>query len=309
MRGTFVNTLSDMMIRDERIIVVTADMGFATFEALRDKFPKRFINTGVSEANAAGVSAGLAMSGYTVFFYAQAEFVTLRCFEQVRLDIASNNLNVKLVGTSSGYTLGQYGVSHFALEDVAVMRALPNMSIFCPGDLYEAEEITKLACSFNGPAYIRIGRSNSAKDVRIHPKLPKINAGEPITVMEGGGPTIVSTGSMLFLAKEAADLLRKSGASAKLVSLPTIKPLNEKKILSLFKNTKSIYVLEEHSAIGGLGTAIAEIVADYGLPYRVVRLGTADTFLHTTGSRDYLLSLSGLTPNIIADKIKGDARL
>lgn len=306
MRGTFVNTLSDMMVKDERIIVVTADMGFATFEALRDKFPKRFINTGVSEANAAGVSAGLAMSGYTVFFYAQAEFVTLRCFEQVRLDIASNNLNVKLVGTSSGYTLGQYGISHFALEDVAAMRALPNMTIFCPGDIHEAEEVTKLACSFRGSAYIRIGRSNSAKDVHTHSKPPKIKVGEPITVTEGSGPTIVSTGSMLFLAKETAELLNRKGVNAKLISLPTIKPLNEKKILNLFKNTKSIYVLEEHSAIGGLGTAIAEIVADHGLPYRVVRLGTADTFLHTTGSRDYLLSLSGLTPNLIAKKILKD---
>ncbi len=306
MRGTFVKTLMGMMDKDEHILVVTADMGYGTFEELRDKFPERFVNTGVSEANAAGVCAGLALSGYTVFFYAQAEFVTLRCFEQVRLDIASNNLNVKFVGTSSGYTLCQYGISHFALEDVAIMRSLPNMTILCPGDIYEAELATKLACSFNGPAYIRIGRSNSAKDVCIHAKAPKMRIGEPITIVEGNGPVIVSTGSMLCVAKETAELLRKDGIKAKLVSLPTVKPLNVKKILGLFKNNKTVYVLEEHSMIGGLGTAIAEIVADVGLPYRVVRLGTKDTALHITGSRDYLLSMSGLRPKTIARKIAKD---
>ncbi len=306
MRGTFVKTLMGMMGRDARILVVTADMGYGTFEELRNKFPERFINTGVSEANAAGVCAGLALSGYTVFFYAQAEFVTLRCFEQVRLDIASNNLNVKLVGTSSGYTLSQYGISHFALEDVAIMRSLPNMTILCPGDLYEAEEATKLACSFRGPAYIRIGRSNSAKDVCIHQKAPKMRVGEPVVVVEGNGPVVVSTGSMLCVAKETVELLWKDGVKAKLVSLPTVKPLNAKKVLNLFKHSNAAYVLEEHSMIGGLGTAIAEIVADAGLPYKVIRLGTKDNAVHTTGSRDYLLSLSGLSPKVIANKIMKD---
>lgn len=306
MRGTFVKTLMAMMERDKNIVLVTADMGFGTFEELQKKFPARFINTGVSEANAAGVSAALAMNGYTAFFYAQAAFVTLRCFEQVRLDIASNNVNVKLVGTSSGFTLSQYGASHFALEDVAAMRALPNMTVLCPGDLYEAEQATRLACSFKGPAYIRIGRTTDGPDEYIHPRRPKMAIGEPIEIIPGDRTTIVSTGSMLTLARDAVSELNRTGLRAALVSLPTVKPLNANKILKLFKKDKSIYVLEEHSRIGGLGTAIAEMVADKGLPYRVVRLGTEDKFLHVTGSRNYLLGLHGLSAAKVAARVRRD---
>ena len=145
------------------------------------------------------------------------------------------NLDVKIVGGSSGITLSQYGVSHFALEDVAAMRSLPNMTVTCPGDLYEAEEITKLSCSFKGPAYIRIGRTNSGSDVFIHSKRPKIKIGEPIFIIKQSGPVIVSTGSMLFFAKEVVEKLRSKNISASLVSLPTVKPLNSKKIIDLFK--------------------------------------------------------------------------
>jgi transketolase len=297
-----------MMEKDEKIIVVTADMGYGTFEALRDKFPDRFINTGVSEANAAGVSAGLALSGYTVFFYAQAAFVTLRCFEQVRLDIASNDLDVKLVGTSAGFTLCQYGVSHFALEDVAAMRSLPNMTVMCPGDIYEAEWATKASCSFKGPAYIRIGRSNSGPDVFIHPKKPSLKIGEPIIIRKGDKATVVSTGSMLFLAREVEKELHAKKINASLVSMPTVKPLNGPKTLNLFKKNKAVYVMEEHSVIGGLGSAISELVTDRGLPYKVVRLGTGDKFLHVAGSRDYLLSLHGLTAKKIAARIARDIK-
>lgn len=310
MRGTFVKTLIGMMEKDENIMVVSADMGFNTFEPLRDKFPERFINTGISEADAAGISAGLALSGHTVFFFAQASFVTLRCFEQIRLDIASNNLNVKIVGGSSGITLSQYGVSHFALEDVAAMRALPNMAVMCPGDLYEAEEITKLSCSFKGPAYIRIGRTNSGPDVFIHPKKPKIKIGEPVFINKQNGPVIISTGSMLFFAKEVVEKLRLKNICASFVSLPTVKPLNSKKIIDLFKKNKIAYVFEEHSVLGGLGSAISEIITDKGLPYKVVKMGTQDKFLHVAGSREYLLGLHGLATNkVVARIIKDSAKI
>jgi transketolase len=306
MRGTFVKTLFEMMERDERIVVVTADMGFGTFEELRERFPDRFINTGVSEANAAGISAGLAMSGYFVYFYAQAAFVTLRCFEQVRLDIASNNVNVKIVGTSSGFTLCQYGVSHFALDDVAAMRSLPNMTILCPGDLYEAEAVTKLSKEIAGPVYIRIGRSNDGPDVRIHGAMPSVAVGVPIALRRSEGPVIVSTGSALFMAQRACEELEKRDVHASLFSLPTVKPLDAEQVLGMFNGTHTVYVLEEHSIIGGLGTALSELVAGAGLPLRVVRLGTGDWFVHETGSREYLLGLHGLSPKQIADRIEGD---
>jgi transketolase len=178
----------------------------------------------------------------------------------------------------------------------------------CPGDLYEAEQVTRLAASFKGPAYIRIGRTTGGADGMIHQKKPRVVVGEPIVIRRGKDAAIISTGSMRAMARAAVDKLAEGGVEAALVSLPTVKPLNSKKILELFKNNKTVYVLEEHSRIGGLGTAIAEIVADRGLPYRVVRLGTEDKFLHVTGTREYLLGLHDITPAKIAARVKRDLK-
>lgn len=304
MRTIFVKTLTELMRKDAKIITLTADMGFGVFEDLQKEFPDRFINTGVAEANTAGIAAGLALSGYTVFFYAQAPFATMRCFEQIRLDIASNNLNVKIIGTSAGFTLGQYGISHFALEDIAIMRVLPNMRVICPGDLYEAELATRAAYEVKGPVYVRIGRSNIGADQIIHFKKPNLERGKSITIKKGSGAAIFATGSMLFTANEVLGDLKKNKFFPALISTPTIKPFDKGIIFQIAKKVKTIFTLEEHSIIGGLGSAVAEAMADYNIrDLRLIRLGTQDQFLHVAGSRDYLLSLNGLSKEQIVKRI------
>lgn len=296
------------MRRDPKIMTLTADMGFGVFEDIQKSFGDRFVNTGVAEANTAGIAAGLALSGYTVFFYGQATFVTMRCFEQVRLDIASHNLNVKIIGTSAGFTLSQYGVSHYAIEDVALMRLLPNMTVLCPGDLYEAELATKLAHTINGPVYVRIGRTNSGADKNVHLKKPVLTLGAPILVRKGKGIVLVANGSMLARANEVVLTLEKRGISASLLSMPFVKPIDEKALFKFMKGAKIVFTLEEHTVIGGLGSAVAEVIQDSGRQVPVIKMGIKDAFLHIVGSRDYLLERNQLSVKDIVNTIVRDTK-
>ena len=309
MRTTFVKTLMGLMEADPKIVTLTADMGFGVFEELQATFPNRFVNTGVAEANTVGIAAGLALSGYRPFFYAQAPFATLRCFEQMRLDIASNNLDVKIVGTSSGFTLGQYGASHCVFEDVGAMRLLPNMTIVCPGDVYEAEMATREAATMTTPLYIRIGRSNSfGSDQLIHTNKPPFQIGKGILISEGAGIALVATGSMLLTASRVAEKLREAGVSVALVSMHTIKPVDTEMLQKLSREIKTIITLEEHSEIGGLGSAVLEQMHTINPAVRVVRIGTKEKFLHVTGSREYLLGQHGLTADQVCETIMTIAR-
>lgn len=301
MRTVLVKHLTDILSKDKKSILLTSDMGFGVLENIQFKFPKQFINTGVAEANTAGIAAGLALSGYTVFFYAQAAFATMRCFEQVRLDIASHNLNVKIIGTSAGFSLSQYGTSHYSIEDIALMRLLPNMKIFCPGDLYEVKAALRLAYKSKGPAYIRIGKTNNGNDQYIHRIKSNIKIGKAIVIKKGEDAALMATGSMLFRAREVIDLL-KSKIDVALISVPIIKPIDKELICDIVAKKIPIFTLEEHSIIGGLGSAVAEVVADSGNG-RVIRMGINDRFLHITGSRDYLLSRYSLSAKQIAKKI------
>jgi len=308
MRNTFVKTLTNLVQNDPKVIVLTADMGFGVFEEFQANFPDRFINTGVAEANTAGIAAGLALSGYTVFFYAQATFATMRCFEQIRLDIASNNLNVKIVGTSAGFNLSQYGVSHYAVEDIALMRLLPNMTVLCPGDLYEAELVTIAAYKIKGPAYIRISRSNSGPDQKIHQSKPRFKIGHPILLSRGKNAALIATGSMLFLAQQVVKTLKTKGLSVSLISMPTVKPINARVVSQFLKNKKIIFTLEEHTIIGGLGSAVIELLGNANKGLRVIALGLQDRFLHVAGTREYLLSRHNLSHDHIVSRILKDIK-
>lgn len=308
MRGKFVSALIEEMRVDESIFVITADMGFGVFEDLKLEFPERFLNTGVAEANSVAIAAGLAMSGFKVVFYAQAPFATMRCFEQIRLDVASNNLNVKVVGTSSGFTLSQYGTSHYAVEDVGIMRILPNFTIICPGDLQEAEQATKFILNHSGPAYLRIGRSNSGPDIKIHKKKKILKRGRPIFIEGNGDVAIFATGSMLFSAYQVYKLLFKVGIKTSLFSVPFIKPIDGIYMKKAMAGKKIIFTIEEHSEIGGLGTAISEFIIKENIKIQMIKIGTKDKFVHLTGSRDFLLSQHGLSVSQIKNFIKQQIR-
>lgn len=293
-----------LMEADPKIVTLTADMGFGVFEELQATYPDRFINTGVAEANTVGIAAGLALSGLRPFFYAQAPFATMRCFEQVRLDIASNNLNVKIVGTSAGFTLGQYGASHCTFEDVGAMRLLPHMTVVCPGDLYEAEMATRAAAVMGTPVYIRMSRSDSfGPDRLLHTNKPPFEIGKAILLSEGTDIALIAAGGMLLAAIRVAEKLRAAGISVTLVSMHTVKPVDRDMLGKLANQVKIFITMEEHSEIGGLGSAVLEAVSDINMGIRVVRLGTKEKFLHVAGSREYLLQQHGLSVDQVYETI------
>jgi len=300
MRTAFLNTFVDLMRTHEDIIGLTADMGFSVFEDVEKEFPERFINTGVTEQSTVGIAAGLALSGYKVYVYAQAAFVTMRCFEQIRLDVGYNHLNVKIVGTAAGFNLNQLGVSHFALEDVGLMRMIPGLTIFTPGDPIEAGWATREAYRIDGPVYLRLTKSESPI---VHQQKFRLKVGQAIKIREGRDLSIFVSGSLLPLAKDVVFTLGEKKIKASLISVPTIKPIDEKLILQEARKTRAIFTIEEHYVVGGLGSAVAEIIAESGMKVKFYRFGVPDKFTSITGSVQYLLEYNRLSVDQITSQI------
>lgn len=301
MRTAFLQKLTSLMNEDEKLIVITADMGFSVFEEMQVKFPKRFINTGVTEQASISIATGIALSGYKVFFYAQAPFATMRCFEQVRLDVAYNHIDLKIVGVASGFASNQLGVSHFALEDVALMRVLPGMTIFTPGDPIEADWATSKAYELLTPCYIRLTKAGSRV---IHEKPLTTKVGEMISLDRGDAGSLFVSGNLLPLAYDIKEELKKKNIHLSLISVPTVKPLDTKYIKSEARNTKHIFTLEEHSIIGGLGSAVAEVIAEEHLDVTFKRFGAPDRFTSVTGSPAFLLEYNGISVDKISAEIE-----
>lgn len=300
MKATFINTLTELMDKNKEVVTVTADMGFSVFEDLQKKQPKRFINTGVTEQASTSVAAGLALSGYKVFFYAQAAFVTMRCFEQLHLDVAYNKLNIKVLGVNAGVSLNQLGVSHFSVEDVGIVRTLPGVTIFTPGTPNEMKWALEEAYRIDGPVYLRYSKlQDSEKN-----KVKTFTVGKPVEIKNGNDAILLVSGGIMSMAKETIKLLEKKNIHIGLYSMPTVKPIDKKSLLSVCKNKKIVFTLEEHSIIGGLGSAVAEIFAETPNAPLLHRFGIQDTFMGVTGSMEYLLSINGLSPQKIASSIK-----
>ena len=292
MRTTFIETLKELARQDERIFLLTADMGYSVFEKFREEFPDRFLNTGIAEQNTIGIAAGLASRGKIVFVYSIIPFVTMRCFEQIRLDLAYNKSNVKIVGVGAGFTYGSLGSSHHALEDISLMRSLPNMTVLCPGDPVETRELIKQSCEHTGPVYIRLGKNGEPK---IHPDDKKIPLGRAIEISTGDDLILITTSTMLETGKRWVDEWKNEGISVSLVSMPTMKPFDTESIKKFILSNTPIISLEEHNIIGGLGSAIAEVIADTGIGVKFLRLGINDKFSHFVGGHDYQKQKSNLT--------------
>ena len=217
MRNTFIKYLTEQARFDKRIFVITPDLGFSVLEKFRDEFPDRFLNTGIAEQNAIGIAAGLALSGKLVYVYSITPFVTMRCFEQVRLDIAYMKTNVRLVGVGAGLSYGAAGATHHAIEDIAIMRALPNMVVCCPGDPIEVRELVRQSFNFNGPIYFRLGKNG---EPNIHNKETDIKIGQAIKITEGDDMTLITTGNMLEQGYHWMRQLKEQGKSITLLSMP-----------------------------------------------------------------------------------------
>lgn len=300
MRTTFVHTLIRLAKGDKHVWLVTGDMGFSVFEGFAQDFPKQYLNIGVAEQNMVGVSAGLALSGKKVFAYSIIPFITLRCLEQIRNDVCIQNTNVKLVGVGEGFSYGQLGPTHHSLEDIAVMRSLANMIVVCPGDPWEVEKATLAIAKIKKPAYLRIGKKG---EPILHNKGSKFVLGKGIIMRDGEDLTLISTGNMLETAVRVCERLNKNKIRIRLISMHTVKPIDRELIVESAKKTSALFTIEEHSVIGGLGSAVADVVAQEGLRVKFHPFGVGDKYTKAAGSQDYLRKINGLSDKQIYGEI------
>ena len=292
MRNAFINALTAVAARDPRIMFLTADLGYKLFDDFARRYPGRFMNVGVAEANMAGVAGGLALEGKKPFIYSITPFATLRCYEQIRNDICYHEAEVTVVGVGGGYSYGPNGPTHHALEDIGVMRMLPNMTILCPGDPAETVAAVNAIAEHRGPVYLRLGR---AGEMVVHPGPVSLKIGQSFTLREGNDVAILSTGNMLATAMAVAERLAPSGIAARVVSMPTVKPLDVATVDRAARETRAVVTLEEHVLAGGFGAAVAEHLADAGLVTRFRRFGAADRFAHICGDQEFHREANGLT--------------
>jgi transketolase len=301
MRTAFIQTLTSLAEKDPRIMLLVGDLGFGVVTDFAKKFPKQFLNVGVAEQNMAGVAAGLAMSGKIVFTYSIANFPIIRCLEQIRNDICYHHANVISVAVGSGFCYGALGMTHHGTEDIAIMRSLPYMNVIAPGDPKEAQYATEYFAQGNGPGFLRLGR---AGEPDVHKGNINWQFGKAIKVRKGTDMTIIATGSMLKKAVETADLLEQQGKSVAVLSMHTIKPLDEDAIREAANATPFIATLEEHGILGGLGGAVAEVLlekSDTKIHFK--RFGLPSEFTKFVGSQEYLLRQYRLIPELIMEDV------
>ena len=301
MRTAFIQTLIECARADGRIWLLVGDLGYSVVEPFRQEFPDRFINVGVAEQNMTGIATGLALSGKVVFTYSIANFPTLRCLEQVRNDVCYHNANVKIVAVGGGLAYGAQGMTHHATEDLAIMRTMPNMTVVAPGDPIEAVLATRAIAKWPGPCYLRLGK---AGEPIVHETSPDFQIGKAIVVREGSDVTLIATGGILYNTVQAAERLAQQGIQAKVLSMHTLKPLDTEAVLAAVQQTKAIITVEEHSIIGGLGSAVVEAltVLDCG-GASLKMLGLPDAFCKEIGGQEYLKHINGLSVEGICDVV------
>jgi transketolase len=303
-RDAYGAALLELGKSNKNIVVLDADLSGSTkTKGFSKAFPERFFNMGISEQDMIGTAGGLSLTGKVPFASTFAVFETGRAWEQIRQTLCYSHLNVKLAATHSGITVGEDGASHQSLEDIALMRVLPGMTVIVPADGFETKQAIDAAAEFEGPVYIRLGRS---KVPAVMPKDYKFQIGKAYTYSLGKDATIVAAGIMVSAALEAKEILSKEGIDAGVINMSTIKPLDGGALLAAADKSKLILTAEEHSIIGGLGSAVAEFLSE-NHPTKVVKIGMRDTF-GCSGPPKELLQLYGLTAANMAETIKESLR-
>lgn len=302
MRDTFVRTLIGLAKENKNIELITGDLGFGVLKPYWEQLPDQFTNAGIAEQNMTTVAAGMALEGKTVFTYSIGNFPTLRCLEQIRNDCAYHKANVKIVCVGGGFVYGSLGMSHQATEDLAILRALPDVVVMAPGDLVEAEEATKAIAAYPGTCYLRLGRGG---EKRIHDKIENFKIGKAIKVKDGKNVAIFSTGAIFEEVEGAYDLLRERGISPAVYTFPTVKPIDAELIRYCAENFEYIVTCEEHNVIGGFGSAVAEIMAEMKMrKAALIRIGLEDQYAVLVGNQKYLRDQYGMSAAKIADRIE-----
>ena len=302
MRDTFVKTLLDIAKNDKNVYIVTGDLGFGVLKPFWEQLPDQIINAGIAEQNMTSIAAGLAMQGKVVYTYSIGNFPTLRCIEQIRNDCAYHSANVKVVCVGGGFVYGSLGMSHHATEDLAIMRALPDVTVVAPGDLVEAAEATKAIYKTPGTCYLRLGRGG---EKQIHDKIDNFEIGKAIKIKGGQSVAVFSTGAIFDEVDEACRELEKDGITPTVYTFPTVKPIDKDTILKCAAEHKTIVTVEEHNLSGGFGSAVAEVLAEAeGVSAKLVRVALDDRYSCIVGSQKYLRKQYGIDAQAIIAKVK-----
>ena len=284
---------------DPNVLLLTGDHGYALFDRFRSECPAQYINAGIAEQNMVGMAAGLARAGFRPFVYGLSAFIPVRVVEQIKLDIAHDNLPVVLIGDGAGFVYSHLGTSHQSTEDIACTRAIPNLSIYSPADRFEVEACMLNAYQAKAPVYLRMGKSDRGV---VHAADLSVIPGDLLQARPGqtDGVTFIATGS---LVRTAVSIAAEAYPGAAVWSAPFIKPINVKQVTDICAQSSSVVVLEEHSVLGGLGSVIAEIASEFA-PIRILRIGVDDRFSHHCGSYEYLLKEHGLDQTAIELRIR-----
>jgi transketolase len=303
MRRTALDMVYELAKEDDRVVFIGSDLGAGTLDNLREEMPDRFFMEGINEANVIGMAAGMAMDGMVPFVNTIATFLTRRCYEQVAVDLCLHNLPVKLIANGGGMVYAPLGPTHIALEDMAIMRALPNMSVFAPSDKEEMRKLIPATMEVRGPSYVRLAKGG---DEVISNDKDGFEIGRAIEYRDIGDVVFITTGILTNRAMAAADELKADGIDAGVMHLHTIKPLDDAAIMKAARGASLLVVAEEHSRIGGLGSAVTDLLAGtYGAGGpRILTLGVPDVFTNKYGSQDDLLEIYGLQPAQLAQSVR-----
>lgn len=300
MRDAFTRALQRLAAEDKNLLLVTGDLGFGVLKPFWETYPDQFINAGIAEQAMTSLAAGLAREGKTVLTYSIGNFPTLRCLEQIRNDCAYHDANVKIVCVGGGFVYGSLGMSHHATEDMAILRALPQVTVFTPGDPAEVEAVVPVMVHTPGTCYLRLGRGG---EPTLHTTpIENYRLGQGLTLRTGTDIALLSAGGILTQTVSAAEKLAERGISAEVVSFPTLKPIDRELILSLGQRFKHLITVEEHTIIGGLGGAVCETLAEEGCPCRVHRMGMPDVYSCIVGTQQYLRQRYGMDDEAVAVK-------
>jgi transketolase len=298
-RDILFGEINRIAAEDGRVIVLTADMGATELDKFKESFRERYINVGIAEQSGISIAAGLALGGKIVFVYGIIPFITLRCLEQIKVDLCIMKLPVTIIGIGAGSAYGADGPTHHAIEDIAVMRALPEMTIFSPSDPVSVEQIVRIVYAIPGPKYIRLDKGS-------YPSIHKVEHDFSVGLAvqrKGEDVTIISTGTLVHKALAVSDELAKHAISSSVVDLYRIKPVNDRCLLRVIEGSKLVVTLEDHSIIGGIGSIISEVLADNHVSVPVKRIGINDQYSFRYGNKEWLHSLYGLDVNTVTKVI------
>ncbi len=306
MRDTVIRTLIELGKKDKNIELITGDLGFGVLKSFWETLPNQFVNAGIAEQNMTGVAAGMALEGKKVFTYSIGNFPTLRCLEQVRNDCAYHNANVNVICVGGGYVYGSLGMSHHATEDIAILRALPDVTVICPGDPVEAELATKKIAETDGTCYLRLGRGGEKV---VNTQIKEFEIGKAYKLREAKNlpkrVAVFSTGAILEETSKACDMLEEQGIAVEQYSFPTVKPIDKAVIEDCANRFENIFTVEEHNIVGGFGGAVAEVLAECGGKSKLHRIGINDFYCIEVGNQSYLREQVGINAESITNKVKG----